>query len=63
MPITTNSLQLFGLDLGQLWQELRQALRGIQQSPALAWLTPDFLVRVLAELTVRKGHSGVAMSR
>ena len=47
MPITTNSLQLFGLDLGQLWQELRQALRGIQQSPALAWLTPDFPVRVL----------------
>ena len=47
MPITTNSLQLFGLDLGQLWQELRQAWRCIQQSPALAWLTPDFPVRVL----------------
>jgi len=47
MPITTNSLQFFGLDLGQVWQELRQAWRGMQKSPALAWLTPDFPVRVL----------------
>lgn len=47
MPITTNSLQLFGLDLGQVWQELRQAWRGMQKSPPLAWLTPDFPVRVL----------------
>ena len=47
MSITTNSLQLFGLDLGQLWRELRHAWRCIQQSPALAWLTPDFPVRVL----------------
>ena len=39
-----NSLQLFGLDLGQAWDELRQKTR---HSPILTWLTPDFPVRVL----------------
>lgn len=40
----TDSLQLFGLDLGRAWEELRQKAG---QSPVLKWLTPDFPVSVL----------------
>ena len=47
MPLTTDSLQLFGLDLGRGWQALRQLWHSAQQQPPLSWLTPDLPIRVL----------------
>lgn len=47
MPITTHSLQLFGLDLGRMWQASAELLQHLHQGPALAWLTPDLPVRLL----------------
>ena len=47
MSLTTDSLQLFGLDLRRGWQALRQLWHSAQQQPPLSWLTPDLPVRVL----------------
>lgn len=47
MPITTHSLQLFGLDLGRMWHASGPLLQRMHQWPLLAWMTPDVPVRVL----------------
>ena len=59
MSLTTNSLQLFGLDLGRGWHALCQLWRSAQQQPPLSWLTPDLPVRVLhadGRVALWQGH-------
>lgn len=47
MSTAEPSSRFFGLDLHTLWPEIRRSWQELHRAPALAWLTPDFPVRVL----------------
>ena len=47
MPTPSTSLELFGLDLRQLWRDYRAAWQSVGRSRLLSWLTPAIAVQVL----------------
>jgi general secretion pathway protein L len=47
MSSSTHDLRLFGLDLRELWLDMRKPWQQVHQWPLLAWLTPVFPVRLL----------------
>lgn len=49
MALDARQLNLFGLDLGRLWQHFRAGLAEAAHWPALAWLRPMHPVRLLQD--------------
>lgn len=47
MSSSTHDLRLFGLDLRELWLDMRKPWQQVHQWPLLAWLTPVLPVRLL----------------
>lgn len=47
MSTAVSSSRFFGLNLRTLWPEIRRSWFDLHQTSVLAWLTPDFPVRVL----------------
>ena len=54
MPIASDDLRLFGLDLRTLWHEVRSPWRKLARAPGWSWLAPRTVV------SVKSGDDGVS---